>query len=1325
MTLVDCPDRETLTKLLLGDLPRPDFNSLCEHVMHCDKCVTAAETINASDQVTEAVRLRRTFTGEDKVPDEVIARAKQLFNQAETHTVDETVDSHGSPLAPKVVDAASGASNRVNAEVDFLADPEQPDEIGRLGGYRVLEVMGAGGMGVVFKAEDPNLQRLVALKAMKPTVAASRTAKERFLREARATAAIDHHNIVQIYQVGEDRNVPFIAMQYLRGESLQTRLTRDGKLAQRDVLRIGREVAAGLQAAHEHGLIHRDIKPDNIWLDETTSWAKILDFGLVRGTSDDAGLTHSGTVLGTPRYMAPEQAMGGELDHRSDLFSLGSVMYHLATGKAAFGGSNLTATLIAVAQADPKAVTDIAPDLSPPLARLIMRLLAKEPVDRPQSAAEVVSEIEGIEQQLQVDEAVAEVAASAPSASDLSINTEPRTSAKRSRHRKKQNPANATPKSKQATSQGGGLFFNRKLLIAGGGGVAALLLLAAALVINLKTSAGTIVLEIDDPTAIGSVVTIDGDLKITIKTSDNPIPIEVTADEKTHTLKVSKGGFETFTKQFRIQSGKQETIRVRLEAITNAEAVPTQQVANTDVLPKDIELVPEPVEHNPNAPLSAIALVRNPTPLNGALSWTIQTRHHRMPVYQTQFSPNGKILATAGGLDRTIRLWDYPSRELRQIISTSYGIGSLAFSPGGHYLASRDYDDNNAEIHEVTTGRLVKRIPGGRHIHGWGHSKSEKTIAWHPQGTRFANADDREIQIWNLTNSIKAKTLKGHQGRVVSVCWSPDGRWIATASQNEAILWDTSSWTEKTRLDVTSYACHLAFSPDSKLLATSGLGSDSLDLWKLPEGELALPSMQSGSTTAMVFSKDGTKIFSADTHGIITRWNVSNGEATAKFPATTRFTNLTVTPDGNGLISAGNEVQFLDLQTGESSLIFPRCDNGVDKALWFPNEPELGLFLRGEQFWKLKLSSNPSIERPLQQPLSDGELSPDGRHFALREADNIVRIYNWETETNVAGKVRGSVHAWSPDSKIVAVGARESDTIHLLDVATGEIIRKVDVKSPDAESPEAIANIYRLGFSPDGIYLAIVKHSGLSRLEIWNVETGALVQAIKAPDSAFGSMSEFDWSSDSQIIGVRQFWLSSLYDVKTGKRLCSLEYGIGGEAGAAGHIHLHEDGKTVTAEAGHRSCVYDLTRVKHEKKTCLPIHTRSLNNTGWHVSWSPNDAIFAGTVEEHATFYDPINDRELGTLVPVTNGQEPAAIFVDASGHYRVVGKLEEDIVYSVLRNDGTRQTLTPSEFETQYGWKNDPTKVQLIDQILDTWRDVKPSTEFDLTIDSPKQQEP
>lgn len=279
---------------------------------------------------------------------------------------------------------------------DFLTPPERPDEIGRLGGYRILKILGHGGMGVVYRAEDPSLERLVALKAMLPVFVTSKSAKARFVREAKAAAAIKHDHIVSIYQVGEDRGAPFLAMELLEGEALDARLAHEKSLPAAEIMRIGRQIAEGLAAAHSRGLIHRDIKPANIWLEGAKARVKILDFGLARSVSDPGKLTRHGAVIGTPAYMSPEQAAGHTVDPRSDLFSLGCVLYRMATGAAAFQGSDTLAILSALAIHSPSPPSEVNPRVPPALSEFIMRLLAKRPDERPPSAQAVADELEAL-----------------------------------------------------------------------------------------------------------------------------------------------------------------------------------------------------------------------------------------------------------------------------------------------------------------------------------------------------------------------------------------------------------------------------------------------------------------------------------------------------------------------------------------------------------------------------------------------------------------------------------------------------------------------------------------------------------------------------------------------------------------------------------------------------------------------------------------------------------------------------------------------------------------------------------------------------------------
>ncbi len=300
---------------------------------------------------------------------------------------------------PQAVEETAGdepADTRPDdAAMPAFAPPTAAGDLGRLGKYRVQKELGRGGMGAVYLAFDERLQRRVALKIMLPRAAANGSAKERFLREARAAAQIGSDHVVNIFEADEIAGVPYIALQYLQGYPLDEYLRRKGLPTLPQVIRIGRETALGLAAAHQLGFVHRDIKPANLWLEAPTGRVKVLDFGLAKPVvgADVTELTGSGAVVGTPSYMAPEQGMGKPVDGRADLFSLGCVLYRLCTFRLPFEGPTVMAILCALATEEPTPVEELNPAVPAPLADLIRRLLAKKPADRPPSAAAVAEEL--------------------------------------------------------------------------------------------------------------------------------------------------------------------------------------------------------------------------------------------------------------------------------------------------------------------------------------------------------------------------------------------------------------------------------------------------------------------------------------------------------------------------------------------------------------------------------------------------------------------------------------------------------------------------------------------------------------------------------------------------------------------------------------------------------------------------------------------------------------------------------------------------------------------------------------------------------------------
>lgn len=362
-----CPGASTLRRLLLGETPEEESWPLEEHLLHCDHCLRAARTLPMDDPLVSA--LRQALASVTPAPrGELLEHLRLRLREMEPAS--RGADTGGAPS---------------------LAPPRQPDEIGRLGGYRILKELGRGGMGVVYQAEDPKLKRLVALKVMLPRLADDAGARRRFLREAQAMAAVHHDHVATVFQVDEDCGVPFLAMEFLQGSPLDQWLKTGAKPSVTQVLRMGREIAEGLAAAHERGLIHRDVKPGNVWLDSAHEGrVKILDFGLARAATEDVHLTRSGAIVGTPAYMSPEQARGEKVDERTDLFSLGCVLYKLCTGVLPFAGDTTTSLLMALALDHPRPVRDLNPDVPAELSDLVTKLLAKDPASRPQSAREVI-----------------------------------------------------------------------------------------------------------------------------------------------------------------------------------------------------------------------------------------------------------------------------------------------------------------------------------------------------------------------------------------------------------------------------------------------------------------------------------------------------------------------------------------------------------------------------------------------------------------------------------------------------------------------------------------------------------------------------------------------------------------------------------------------------------------------------------------------------------------------------------------------------------------------------------------------------------------------
>lgn len=388
-----CPNSADVRALISGTLPATDAARLWRHVADCTHCrelMRGHEPIADDSSPTGVYQADQVSAGPAKDP---------THSELQTSRGTDEIAPPGLPPTLKLESGYDTFSWR-----SMLAPPREPGELGRLGGYRILRLLGQGGMGIVVEGEDIQLKRRVAIKILRPGEITP-SHRQRFLQEAQIAASITSDHVVTIHQVGEDRGCLFIVMELLQGESLEARLERDGWLPVAEALRIAREIAEGLTAAHEKQLVHRDIKSANVWLekrrgDESAPRAKLLDFGIARSLVEHQNLTLGGHIVGTPSCMSPEQASGQAVDQRSDLFSLGCLLYTMIAGRPPFERDNLVRSLRAVVDEKAEPLTSIVPSLPPKTAKLIERLLEKDPNSRPASARRVAEEIRQLEQSL-------------------------------------------------------------------------------------------------------------------------------------------------------------------------------------------------------------------------------------------------------------------------------------------------------------------------------------------------------------------------------------------------------------------------------------------------------------------------------------------------------------------------------------------------------------------------------------------------------------------------------------------------------------------------------------------------------------------------------------------------------------------------------------------------------------------------------------------------------------------------------------------------------------------------------------------------------------
>lgn len=538
-------------RLLLGKMTEAELQALAEQL--------------ESETIIDEMRQRLTL------PDD---RLLSLLRER-TPLLDAAVESLTQRLLVKVLlrtSAAEVAEQTVThsvssvESVSAVAGQPVPTDAARmpeqLEHFKILRLIGRGGMGAVYLARDLRLNRDVAIKVLHSETTSHPNAKERFLREARATAALNHDHILTIYHVGEDHGISYLAMPVLEGCELEELLSSKGRLPLEEALRYGQQVALGLAAAHARGIIHRDIKPANVWIEPHDGGrVKILDFGLAY-RPDDAHITASGALVGTPSYMAPEQARGEQVDARADLFSLGVMLYELVTGVRPFKGRDMMSVLTSLAIDHPRPPQELDATIPVSVSNLIMKLLEKEPAQRLASAQQVAAELLALQTGLATSHlSVRPLGPGRPLANDCRANiddTEPRTTLI-----KKPTPASKSPPKFPWIW---GILAG--LLIILGGSFAGYNLI-------VETKDGRLIVEVDGDAEVrlkdGELRLYDtsGSLKYTLKPSER---IKALPPGQYTVQVVSADGVKLDTEKFEMNRDGKVVVRVTAEARQTAAA---------------------------------------------------------------------------------------------------------------------------------------------------------------------------------------------------------------------------------------------------------------------------------------------------------------------------------------------------------------------------------------------------------------------------------------------------------------------------------------------------------------------------------------------------------------------------------------------------------------------------------------------------------------------------------------------------------------------------------------------------------------------------------